>query len=527
MADSFVVQLAEQGGPLHGKRRLHGCKPTRGSAIFVAATEEAFAYNQAMPQWREMDCGPACVRMLATAISGKDVGQPVCDSICRLMPGRCVMTGELTKALGQLLPTDRAQINFVTSLAKQKDNRRGCQATNYYERYGPRGRCRASAFQKAMHGLGIGVRAGEVSMGEVVDFFENAEEPMPRRAILTLLNWHEIDSIGTVDSYYGHYCVVVWATSESVVLYNPDPCLRPVQSEVAGVRHQARETIMTATAFDKARRSAGTCGDVVFIRWSDVQESSVQTQDDVKRDAGTEFLQYSMKGLDENTQDTGKSFKELVARIYTGEVAAVSGLLHVGVSVQLNDICDVAPLNVAAWQGHSAIVELLLQHRASVLARDFVGATALWYAAEVGADDCVRILLNVPSEIDMPDGDGRTPLWIACKHGRASAVSLLVQAQANVNKQSRMLVTPLAIAAARGHSEIVQVLLAAMADAEAQNLHRMTALSIAASHGRLDVVMQLVRGHADADASASDGQCAIDFALAMRHSEVVEFLCAW
>lgn len=103
-----------------------------------------------------------------------------------------------------------------------------------------------------------------------------------------------------------------------------------------------------------------------------------------------------------------------------GHVAVAELLLANGASIDLASRFRNTPLNVAAYQGHTASVALLLANHARV-------GTALYWAAKNGRVACVQALLREQvASVDDADEDGSTALFSAAyNRSRACVLALL------------------------------------------------------------------------------------------------------
>jgi len=112
------------------------------------------------------------------------------------------------------------------------------------------------------------------------------------------------------------------------------------------------------------------------------------------------------------------------------------------------------PLMHAALYGNATLVNDLLRMGADPNVRNDVGATALTWA--VDDVEKVRLLVDRGADVNATTDFGRTPLMLAAAQlGSADTVKLLFERGASVNS------TALALAAGRGDAAVVRLLLAA------------------------------------------------------------------
>ena len=155
------------------------------------------------------------------------------------------------------------------------------------------------------------------------------------------------------------------------------------------------------------------------------------------------------------------------------------------------------------------------------------GAQPVADAAKMADWNTVRALVEQGEDVTARQGDGTTALHWAGYWNELDAAALLLEAGADVTAANDLWVTPLWTACENGSTAMSELLLAAGADPNAALLSGETPLMTAARVGSAAVVDQLLAAGADVNAAEPGrGQTALMWAVAQRHSGVVEALLA-
>jgi len=181
-----------------------------------------------------------------------------------------------------------------------------------------------------------------------------------------------------------------------------------------------------------------------------------------------------------------------------------------------------APIHIAATEGHKAMVELLLARGADVNARDEVGRTPLHRAAQNGFQAVAEVLLANKAEVNPITSKQETPLHLAAARGYAELVQALISKGADLDPKDSSGRTPLSWSATQGHSEIVKALLAAKAKPDIEDNAGRTPLSYAAGNGHLDSVKVLLEAKADPNTGRT--VLPLHAAIHGKHLAIVEAL---
>mmetsp|Transcript_104108 Transcript_104108/g.333826 ORF Transcript_104108/g.333826 Transcript_104108/m.333826 type:complete len:653 (-) Transcript_104108:432-2390(-) len=461
-------------------------------------------------QTRDMNCGPACVRYVATSACGSDPGARLCDESVGLLPGKCVLTRELALALGRLLPRAFAEVSMIFRFAVEAD-------IDFYRKYKPHSELDHAAKMRRFYSeaveLGLGVESRQVEFYEIEDFLMGGEgDEHPHRLLIVLLDWNIITGM-EIDGYFGHFCVVRHTSEEKVTLWNPDP-------------DQHGELAVSAALFERARRAEGTDEDLVFVKWQ-------------SRNDQCEAEAYAAFGIDSSLFAEGRWLASMTYSGSTPQGGALNATISAAyrgdrklMQLLLEDKVPLAPernhgttaLIVAAWQGHLAVVSLLLNARGNINEGQPDGITALWCAAEGGWQRVAMLLLERAAAVDAANLDGQTPLWIAAKLGCAPLAAALLVKRAAVDMCAHNQSTPLCAAAFRGHPEVIHVLLDSSACAEHVNRNGATPLLIAAQAGRRGCVLVLLQHSADVQHRNARAATAMHLAAAAGHEGIVAAL---
>ena len=192
----------------------------------------------------------------------------------------------------------------------------------------------------------------------------------------------------------------------------------------------------------------------------------------------------------------------------------------------------VAPLIIAARNGHLNSVKILLGYGADIEARGTLktgievieGCTPLWAAASFGRLDVVKLLIEQNADVDGRTSTGSTPLRTAVINGHLDVVRCLVESGADVNARNDYESTPLMAACYYGHVSVVTYLInkGAFMDLQYQDSGN-TALHDAVKRGYLEMVSQLLSRGAS-QLPNNQGLTPLLHACDLRSIEMVEYL---
>jgi len=194
-----------------------------------------------------------------------------------------------------------------------------------------------------------------------------------------------------------------------------------------------------------------------------------------------------------------------------------SELFSDGLTVNIKDINDEAPLHLACQNGDIDMIRLLIDLGADIDMRDGTNRTALHLVCKYGYTDCMAELIALGADVMTRDQVGTTPLHLACEYGRAATAAELIRTGADIGARIgtdsttyRLTFinnsepswglsmhncagsTPLHTASLCGRTDCVVELIDAGADLEAQDREKHTPLHLACLCGNTDCVKELI-----------------------------------
>ena len=181
------------------------------------------------------------------------------------------------------------------------------------------------------------------------------------------------------------------------------------------------------------------------------------------------------------------------------------------------------PLHVAVERERHESVAELLNANAHVNAADNEGRRPLHLAVKNADCQIARMLLGRGACADVHDTHGTLPLQIAAKYGHVELVRMLLEHDASVFQEGQSGSSPLHIAAMEGHIPLIDMFLHFVdvntKDTCGDELKKKTPLHLAAQRGLVETANFLIEHfRADVNALDSDGQTAMQCAVAERHS---------
>ena len=213
-----------------------------------------------------------------------------------------------------------------------------------------------------------------------------------------------------------------------------------------------------------------------------------------------------------------------------GHAALVECLVRNGAPIEPGQAA-LAPLQVAAKNGHATAAKVLLDARAEPSAADKLGLTALHRACERGHTETARLLLEAGAFASQSRDNGTTPLYLAAREGHAPTVALLLAHGADAEacmmpvRNAEAGVAPLYAACGQGHAEVAAMLLQAGARVDRPNTLGATALHVACGNGHAAAAKVLLGAGAAPDLPGGrNGSRPLLAATEKGHTDCVELL---
>ncbi|TNF65785.1 MAG: ankyrin repeat domain-containing protein [Gammaproteobacteria bacterium] len=184
-----------------------------------------------------------------------------------------------------------------------------------------------------------------------------------------------------------------------------------------------------------------------------------------------------------------------------------------------------APIHIAAKNGHKETLKILLQNGAHLYAKDNQGKTVFDYLLDAVFNDhakVVELLLESGVDPNQRDKHGDTPLHYAASSGHIDIIELLLENGARINEQNNSGWSPLYLAAKNNQAEAIRVLLENETNLVKDNLG-WTAVHVAANEGHIEALTALLEEF-DPNIQGSNNETAIHISAFEGHAEAVELL---
>jgi ankyrin repeat protein len=210
--------------------------------------------------------------------------------------------------------------------------------------------------------------------------------------------------------------------------------------------------------------------------------------------------------------------------VQSGNNDCVEILLSYGrVQVDIPNVDNVTPLQLACRSGFGPAVQTLLQHNADPNHRDHRGITPFFAAVFSGAGtQLLELLCSASAEVSEQDNHGVSALHFAALKEDIALMEWLVLKGANVNAITELQTTPIMLSAKRGHLKGISLLLRANANTNTQDEAGCTALMLALSGDHLPCALALLSGMASVMLVDNAGRNALFYAIFSQNMEAVQ-----
>lgn len=212
-----------------------------------------------------------------------------------------------------------------------------------------------------------------------------------------------------------------------------------------------------------------------------------------------------------------------------GHAGCVSVIIacKIDCNVTIKDGSELAPLHIAAQNGHTSVVSLLTTATGINLNQQRKdGFTALALACQKGFTPMVKVLLDANASPSVSQLEYAAPLHIAVTFKRTEIVELLLLAKANANQEMKDGATPLFLAAKEGYTDALTLLLDHSADPGLRSAPGgdLSPLHMAARNGHRDAVKLLLQAGVAVDTVMKPNITALMFAAMKSHLACVQLL---
>lgn len=217
----------------------------------------------------------------------------------------------------------------------------------------------------------------------------------------------------------------------------------------------------------------------------------------------------------------------LVQAAKAGDVVTVRSLLsRPGTDVNGTEHDGTTALHWAVQHGNLDLVKALIRAKANVNAKNRYGVAPVWLAATNGHDATLEALLRAGADAHTTRADsGETVLMIGAMSGHRGVLQRLLAYGADPNAKDAVRgQTALMWAAAEGHPAAVRVLVEAGSDIEAKSSTGITPLMFAIRVGDIPATAALLDLGANLTATAPDGTTSLGLAIINAHWELAAAL---
>ena len=206
-------------------------------------------------------------------------------------------------------------------------------------------------------------------------------------------------------------------------------------------------------------------------------------------------------------------------------VELVERLLELGVEVDIVDMHDQTPLDVAATFGESASMKVLLEHGADPMRQDDAGSVPLLLSAAYGHLEATRLLIEHGADVNYRDERGWTPLLLSLQYNHNSTAELLLEHGADATAVNGLGIGAAALAASVGNAPLLRSMIDAgapldtFAYKEGRNL-----IHLCVANNLQDFIDELVQAGLDPNAADAEGIMPVDIAIRQDNEKAIEIL---
>ncbi|XP_052819307.1 ankyrin-1-like [Mya arenaria] len=198
-------------------------------------------------------------------------------------------------------------------------------------------------------------------------------------------------------------------------------------------------------------------------------------------------------------------------------------LIEAGADVnQPQQLSKESPLICAIQQGCDDIVELLLDNGADTQLCDNVGMSPLYVAIRCRNMKMVCALIKADCDVNIGSQD-HTPLFLATRTGQLKIVELLCESGCDVHIKNKYGVSHVYEAALCGHVDVLRYLLDQRCTVNDQDMYNQSPLHVAVIKGHHSCTKILVEAGANWRLRNYNREAALDLALKLGRSEIVEY----
>ncbi|MCB1222133.1 MAG: ankyrin repeat domain-containing protein [Planctomycetales bacterium] len=226
---------------------------------------------------------------------------------------------------------------------------------------------------------------------------------------------------------------------------------------------------------------------------------------------------------DDPTQGVGRSMLHYATKM--NDAGLVERLLELGVPVDIRDVNDQTPLDVAATYGETEAMAVLLDNGADPVRMDKGGSIPVLLAAGYGHTDAVRLLLQHGADINFQHERGWTPLLLSIYYDQLDTAQYVLDNGGDIKAQLETGYGAAGIAATLGDPEMLRLVIDAGApldDITAQDGRNL--VHICAINNLGSFIRELAEAGVDPAAEDSEGRTALELAREANDTEAEQVL---